>query len=81
MLWLWCRLAATASIRPLAWEPSYAKGVALEKAKRQETTTEKKTKWEYVKEGTCEGNGSFSQQIKERKAQDGNDFGPWARVF
>ena len=35
LLWLWCRLAATAPIRPLAWEPPYATGAALEKAKRQ----------------------------------------------
>uniref|UniRef100_A0A8D0QES3 Ryanodine receptor 1 n=1 Tax=Sus scrofa TaxID=9823 RepID=A0A8D0QES3_PIG len=35
LLWLWRRLAATAPIRPLAWEPPYAAGVALEKAKRQ----------------------------------------------
>ena len=35
LLWLWCRLAATALIRPLAWEPPYAAGVALEKAKRE----------------------------------------------
>ena len=35
LLWLWRRPAATALIRPLAWEPPYAMGVALEKAKRQ----------------------------------------------
>ena len=29
MLWLWHRPAATASIRPLAWEFPYAVGVAL----------------------------------------------------
>jgi len=34
-LWLWRRPAATALIRPLAWEPPYAAGAALEKAKRQ----------------------------------------------
>ena len=34
MLWLWRRPAATAPIRPLAWEPPYAVGAALEKAKR-----------------------------------------------
>ena len=28
LLWLWCRLAATAPIRPLAWGPPYAMGVA-----------------------------------------------------
>ena len=35
LLWLWCRLVATAPIQPLAWEPPYAEGVAQEKAKRQ----------------------------------------------
>ena len=29
LLWLWHRPAATALIRPLAWEPPYATGVAL----------------------------------------------------
>jgi len=41
LLWLWCRPAATAPIRPLAWEPQYAVGAALEKAKRQ--TNKQKT--------------------------------------
>ena len=35
LLWLWHRPAATALLRPLAWESPYAMGVALEKAKRQ----------------------------------------------
>ena len=35
LLWLWHRPAATAPIRPLAWEPPYAMGVALEKTKDQ----------------------------------------------
>ena len=35
LLWLWCRPAAVTPIGPLAWEPPYAMGVALEKAKRQ----------------------------------------------
>ena len=35
LLWLWCRPAATALIRPLAWEPPYAVGAAQEIAKRQ----------------------------------------------
>ena len=29
LLWLWYRLAAAATIRPLAWERPYATGVAL----------------------------------------------------
>ena len=44
LLWLWCRLVATALIRPLAWEPLYAMGVALEKAKRQKKKKRKKKK-------------------------------------
>ena len=35
LLWLWRRLAATAPIRPLAWEPPYATGAAQEMAKRK----------------------------------------------
>ena len=34
LLWLGCRPGATAPIRPLAWESSYAVGVALEKNKK-----------------------------------------------
>jgi len=41
LLWLWCRLTAIAPIRPLAWEPPYAVGVALEKAKRQKKERKK----------------------------------------
>ena len=41
LLWLWHRLAATAAIRPLAWEPPCAAGAAL---KRQKTNKKKKRK-------------------------------------
>ena len=34
-MWLWCRLAAAAPIRPLAWEPPYAEGAAQEMAKKK----------------------------------------------
>ena len=30
LLWLWCRPAAPAPIRPLTWEPPYAAGAAVE---------------------------------------------------
>ena len=33
-LWLWHRLVATAVIRPLAWEPPYAAGVAQRNSKK-----------------------------------------------
>ena len=35
LLWLWCRLAATAPIGPLACELPYAVGVAPEKPKKK----------------------------------------------
>ena len=43
LLWLWCRPVATAPIRPLAWKPPYAVGVALEKAKGKNKQTKNKT--------------------------------------
>uniref|UniRef100_A0A8C3WQF4 Glycine cleavage system H protein n=1 Tax=Catagonus wagneri TaxID=51154 RepID=A0A8C3WQF4_9CETA len=42
LLWLWRRPAAAAPVRPLAWEPPYAAGEALDKAKRQK---KKKNGW------------------------------------
>ena len=45
LLWLWHRPAATALIRPLAREPPFATGVALEEAKKtQKNQQTKKTK-------------------------------------
>ena len=41
LLWLWCRPAAVALIRPLAWEPSYATGVALKSKKRRKEERKK----------------------------------------
>ena len=38
LLWLWCRPAAIAPIKPLAWEPLYATGVALKKQDRKNKT-------------------------------------------
>ena len=35
LLWLWCRPVAMAPIRPLAWEPLYAMGVALKSKKKK----------------------------------------------
>ena len=35
LLWLWHGPAATAPVGPLAWEPSYAVGAALEKKKKK----------------------------------------------
>jgi len=40
LLWLWCRPEATALIRPLAWEPPYAAGVALKREKKKKSPEE-----------------------------------------
>jgi len=40
LLWLWCRAAAVAPIRPLAWEPPYARGVALKRPKKKKRKKE-----------------------------------------
>ena len=49
---LWCRAAAVALIRPLAWEPPYAVGAALKKTKRLkekscDTIGNLNTDWEF----------------------------------
>ena len=42
--WLWCRPAAVAPIRPLAWEPPNAVGMALKRQKNQKKKRRKKEK-------------------------------------
>ena len=49
LLWPWRRPAATALIRPLAWEPPYAAaGVAQEMAKRPKKKKKKRKKKKIV---------------------------------
>ena len=42
LLWRWHRQSATAPVRPLAWETTYATGAVLEKAKRQKKKKKEK---------------------------------------
>ena len=44
LLWLWHRPVATSPIRPRAWEPPYAAGMARENAKSQKKKKEKRKK-------------------------------------
>ena len=58
LLWLWCRPAATASIRPLSWEPPHAAGVALIKDKKKknfffESKNKNKTKLQNENTVSC----------------------------
>ena len=41
MLWLWCRPVVTVPIGPLAWEPPYAAGAALERTTTKENCQHK----------------------------------------
>ena len=69
LLWLWCRPAAVALIRPLVWELSYAEGAALKRHKKTKNKKQKrkrKSSWESEPElgvghAMCSGaiNGHF----------------------
>ena len=60
LLWLWCRLAATAWVRLLAWECPYAMGVTLKQQK-------KKKKRENEKERKKERKGKKERERKKEK--------------
>ena len=45
-LWLWCRLAATAPIQPLAWELPYAASVGLKNREKDQKIKINKSKQE-----------------------------------
>ena len=64
---LWCRLAAVAPIQPLAWEPPYAAGAALEKAKRQERKKGRKERKKERKKAL----GSTMAPVSETLTPDG----------
>ena len=51
LLWLWQRLAAVATIRPLAWETPYAMTAALKRQKTGKTNKQKNPKTVRAKGG------------------------------
>ena len=52
LLWLWCRLAATALIRPLAWEPPICHGRGPRNGKKKKDKKKRKL-------GLTPGHGTF----------------------
>ena len=50
LLWLWCRPAAAVLIRPPAWEPPYAAGVAFKMETERERGREGKIEQERERE-------------------------------
>ena len=67
LLWLWCRLAATALIRPLSWEPPSATGGAL---KRQKTKKQKTKKKHLNSKRTKKSNLKYGQKIRPYFKED-----------
>jgi len=63
LLWLWHRLAATALIRPLAWERLYAMGASVERTKRQTTTTTTTTK---MKRQPTQWQNIFANEVTDK---------------
>ena len=58
LLWLWCRLAAAAPSRPLAWEPPYAVGAALRTKKEKSNRLEvlgQRSKFPEAEKNFCKG--------------------------
>ena len=65
--WLWCRLAAISLIRPLAWEPPYAMGVALKRQKTKKNKKKKKKRREEKREGKERKGKKGEKKRKEKK--------------
>ena len=74
MLWPWCRLAATAPIRPLTWEPPYAAGAAL---KRQIKKKKKEKKKEVTEEGKKRENKIIERMYRNGRGPEGR----WEEKF
>ena len=41
LMWLWCRPEALATIGPIAWQPTYARGAALKRKKAKKKKRKK----------------------------------------
>ena len=67
----WCRLAATAPIQPLDWEPPYAMGAALKKTKdkNKKQNTTKKTERSSMR---VENDGELWKQSPSGGSEKGN---------
>ena len=63
LLWLWCRPATVALIRPLAWELLYATGAALKSERKKKKTPQKVMSGKKVI-GYREGSSRLKETIK-----------------
>ena len=75
MLWLWCRRAAAALIRTLAWEPPHASVVALKsKEKEKEQTKPKVSRRREIIKIREEINKIEVKKKKEKKSIKSRDY-------
>ena len=80
LLWLWCGPVATASIWPLAWEPSYAKGAAQEMSKKTKQTNKQTKTLLFHTKIPAENNYNGILFVKVSPELDcrRDGWGPWA---
>ena len=72
LLWLWCRLAAVALIRPPAWEPPWALGAVLKSKKKGKKEKEKALREEKFKGWSSHAPGRVvSVNIEVAEEHDG----------
>ena len=77
LLWLWCRLEAVDPIRPLAWEPPYATGLALRSKNKNKNKNKKppqKTQKPNQNKKTPNNNNNKNKQkqiLKSYRGQSG----------
>ena len=66
LLWLWCRPAAVAPIRPLAWEPPCAAGATLKKKKKKRNLSQNDARG-MAQDHSCEliYSGAEGQRLQE----------------
>ena len=69
LLWLWCRPAATAPIRPLAWEPPYAADAALKGQKTKDREKKKEREKKDKNKSTFIAGGKASTALTAWKLQ------------
>ena len=65
VLWLWCRLVATALIRPLAWESPHAMRAGPRKGKKTKNQNQNQTKQKNERGGIMTNLTEITKFIKE----------------
>ena len=65
LLWRWCSPAATALIRPLAWESPYAAGAAVKRQKTKKKRKKEKEKYDCGNKTFIRWSGNGTRTLKK----------------